>query len=98
MLITNIEPPHHFVQNILNSRHTISTIPKSNITILRSNIGTIPIISVTPVEVVVAVVVSILEKMTLTVIVTINPNLVPLILAPFLVIRALGTWSETPVC
>ena len=62
MLITSIEPPHHFVQNILNSRHIISTIPRSNFTILRMDIGPIPIISVTIVtlvEVVVAVVVSI---------------------------------------
>ena len=47
---------------MLKSRHTISTIPRSNFTILRMDIGPIPIISaivVTPVEAVVAVVVSI---------------------------------------
>ena len=66
--------------------------------ILRRNIGHIPIFSVTvvtPVEVVVAVVVFISDIMTLTVIVTIVPTLVPLTLAPILLIRALGTWSET---
>ena len=49
----------------------------------------IPIISitvVTPVEVVVAVVVSISDIMTLTVIITIDPTLVPLILAPIILI------------
>ena len=89
MLIIEIEPPHHFVQHILNSRHTIFTIPRSNFTILRRDIGPIPIISltvVTPVKVVVAVVVSISYIMTLTVIVTIDPTLVPLTLAPIILI------------
>ena len=51
--------------------------------ILRRNIGLIPIISVTivtPVEVVVAVVISISDIMTLTGIVTIDPTLAPIIL------------------
>ena len=68
--------------------------------ILRRNIGLIPIISitiVTPVEVVIAVVISFSNIMTLTVIVTIDPNLVPLTLALSLPIRALGTRSEPPV-
>ena len=75
VLITSIEPPHHFMQYIFNSIHTTSTIPRSNFMILRRNIGPIPIISVTivtPVEVVVAFVVSISDIMTLTVIVTID--------------------------
>ena len=99
MLITSIEPPHHFMQHILNSRHTSSTIPRSNFTILRRNIGSIPVVSitiVTLVEVVVAIAVSISDIMTLTIVVTIVPTLVPLTLVPILLIRALGTWSETP--
>ena len=67
--------------------------------ILRRNIGPIPVISitiVTPIEVVVAVVVSNSDIMTLMVIVTIVPTLVPLTLTPILLIRALGTQSETP--
>ena len=89
MLITSIEPPHHFVQHILNSRHTIPTILRSNFTILGRDIGPIPTISVTvvtPFEVVVAVVVSILDIMTYTVVVTIVPTLVPLTLAPIILI------------
>ena len=89
MFITSVEPPHHFVQHILNSRHTISTIPWSNFTILRRDISLIQVISisiVTPVKVVVAVVVSILDVMTLTVVVTIVPTLVPLTLAPIIII------------
>ena len=89
MLITNIEPTHHFVQQILNLRHTISTIPRSNFTILRRDIGPIPIIYVTvvtPVKVVVAVIVTISDIMTLTVVVTIVPTLVPLTLAPIILI------------
>ena len=57
--------------------------------ILRRNIGSIPIISVTivtPVEVVFAVVIYILDIMTLTIIVTIDPTLVSLTLAPILLI------------
>ena len=89
MLITSIEPPHHFVQHILNSRHTISTIPRSNFTILRRGIGPILVISisiVTPVKVVVAVVVSISDIMTLKFIVTIDLTLVPLTLAHIILI------------
>ena len=89
MLITSIEPPHHFVQHIIYSRNTISTIPRSNFTILRMDIGPIPIISVavvTPAEVVVAVVVSILDIITLMVIVTIVRTLVPLTLALIILI------------
>ena len=89
LLIISIKPPYHFMKHILNSRHTISTILRSNFTILRRNIGPIPIISVTvvtPVEVVVAVVVSILGIMTLTVVVTIVTTLVPLTLAPIILI------------
>ena len=51
---------------------------------------------ITLVEVVITVVVSISDLMTLTVIVTIDPTLFPLTLAPILLIRALGTRSETP--
>ena len=83
MFITSVKPPHHFVQHILNSRHTIFTIPRSNFTILRRDIGPISVVSisiVTPVKVVVAVVVSILDIMTLTVVVTIVPTLAPVIL------------------
>ena len=57
--------------------------------ILSRNIGTIPIISltiVTPVEVVVAVVISISYKMILKAIVTIDPTLVSLTLAPSILI------------
>ena len=89
MLITSIEPPHHFVQHILNSLHRISTIPRSNFTILRRDMQPISIIYVTivsPVKVVVAVVVSISDIMTTTVIVTIDPTLVPLTLAPIILI------------
>ena len=89
VLITSIEPPHHFMQHILNSRHTTSTIPRSNFMILGRAIGPIPIMSftvVTPVEFVVAVVVSISDIMTLTVIVTIVLTLVPLTLAPIILI------------
>ena len=89
MRIISIKLPSYFVQHIRNSRHTISTIPKRNFTILRRDIGPIPIISVsvvTPVEVVVAVVVSILDIMTLMVEVTIDLTLVPLTLAPIILI------------
>ena len=89
MLITSIEPPHHFVQHILNSRHTISTIPRSNFMILKRDISPIPVVSirlVTPVKVVVTVVVSISDIMTLTVVVTIDSTLVPLALAPVIMI------------
>ena len=57
--------------------------------ILGRYIGLIPIISVTVVtlvEVVVAVEVSISDIMTLTVIVTIDPTLVPLTLEPIILI------------
>ena len=57
--------------------------------ILRRDIGPIPIIYVTvvtPVEVVVAVIVSISYIMTIMVIVTIDATLVPLTLAPILLI------------
>ena len=66
---------------------------------MRRNIRSIPVISitiVTLVEVVVAIVVSISDIMTLTILVTTVPTLVPLTLAPILLIRALGAWSETP--
>ena len=79
----------HFVQHILNSRHNISTIRRSDIRILRRDIGPILIIFVTivtPVEVVVAVVVSMSDIMTLTVVVTIVPTLVPLTLTPIILI------------
>ena len=84
MLIISIKHPYNFVQHVLNSLLT-----RSNFTILRREIGPIPIISitiVTPVEVVVAVVVSISDIMTLSVIVTIDPTLVPLTLAPIILI------------
>ena len=61
----------------------------SNFTILRKNIGPIPIIYdtiVTPVEVVVAYVISILDIMSLTIIVTIVPTLVSYTFAPILLI------------
>ena len=89
VFITSVEPPHHLVQHILNSRHTISTIPRSNFTILRRDIRPIFVVSisiVTPVKVVVAVVVSISDIMTLTFVDTIVPTLVPLTLAPIILI------------
>ena len=60
--------------------------------------GPIPVTIVTFVEVVVAVVTSISDKITLTVIVTIVPILVSSTLAPILLVWALGIRSETPVC
>ena len=57
--------------------------------ILRRDIGPIPVISisiVTPVKVVVAVIVSISDIMTLTVVVTIVPTLVPLTFALIILI------------
>ena len=57
--------------------------------ILWRDIGPIPIISVTvvtPIEVVIAVVVSISDIMTLTVIVNIDPTLGPLTLTPIILI------------
>ena len=99
MLITSIEPLHHFMHQIINSRHTNSIIPKRNFTILRWNIGPTPIISVTIVtliEVVVAVVIDISYIMTLTIIITIVLTLVSLTLAPILLIGALGVRSGTP--
>ena len=99
MFITSIEPPHHFLHHILNLRHKTSTVHRSNFTILRWNIGSTPIIFVTivtPIEVSVVVVIPISNIMTLAVIVTIVPSLLSLILAPILLIGALGVWSETP--
>ena len=57
--------------------------------ILRRDIGPNPVVSisiVTPVKVVDAVVVSISDIMTLTIVVTIVPTLVPLTLAPVILI------------
>ena len=85
-----MKPRHHLLQHILNLRHTTSTNPRSNLTILRWNIGLTPIISVTivtPVEVVVAVVIPILDIMTLSLVITIVPTLISLTLAPILLME-----------
>ena len=82
-----------FLQHILNSSHTTSTIRRSNFMILRWNIMPTPIISVTivtQVEVVVAVVTPISDIMTLLVVITIVPTLISLTMAPILLIGSLG--------
>ena len=63
------------------------------------NIGRTPIVFVTivmPVEVVVVVVVSISNILTLSVVITIVLTFISMTLAPILLIRALGVWSEIP--
>ena len=87
------------MQHILNSRHTTSTVPWSNFTILRRNIGPIPVISVTivtPVEVVVAVAVSNSDIMTLMVLVTIDLTLVLLDLGAYSPYLSLGHSVRNP--
>ena len=97
MLITITKSPYHLLYHILNSRHTTSTIPRSNLTILRWNIGPTPIIYVTivtPVEVVIATVITISNIMTLSFVITIVSTLISLTLVPIILVEALGVWCQ----
>ena len=84
--------------HILNSHHTISTIPMRNFLTLKLNIGPTLIISVTiitPVKVVIAIVVAISNILTLWVVIPIVSTLISFTLASIFLIGALGVWPKT---